>query len=363
MIPDLQVLTLDNQEGRIRGWKPKTSADIVTCPSLRRVHVYDLALFRPFNLPSLDELVIEDLASNFGAGNNKEEDIFYDFFERSGFPITKLKLVVRTYVNDFARMFDMAFRLVDLDITLPTPAIAALLFQALLLTGDKTDVLPELRSLKADCRTISHLRELEARLTNVPDLLNLISTGDGKYISENAGASGIKLRQVGVQETVRCCTPRQPIGGPGIDQRHVQEQSFLSEIMRIPPNLVAQLKQELDLDGKEPTAMTFDEKRTQRNLPSSSNTAMASDERHRKRARGNPLSNPPPPDISEPPFTFEFIRTVVNMMEIFDPSTHPPPSDCCHICGASRHDDSVDIQFDRDSGQWFFHPDDADLWI
>ncbi|PBK99953.1 hypothetical protein ARMGADRAFT_1008443 [Armillaria gallica] len=51
-------------------------------------------------------------------------------------------------------------------------------------------------------------------------------------------------------------------------------------------------------------------------------------------------------------------------MENFDPSTHPPPSDCCHIlCGASCHDDSVDIQFDRDFGQWFFHPDDADLWI
>ncbi len=55
---------------------------------------------------------------------------------------------------------------------------------------------------------------------------------------------------------------RQPMGpmGPGIDQRHVQEQSFLSEIMRIPPNMVGQLKQELGLDGKEPTAMTFDEK-------------------------------------------------------------------------------------------------------
>ncbi|PBK69002.1 hypothetical protein ARMSODRAFT_171359 [Armillaria solidipes] len=70
--------------------------------------------------------------------------------------------------------------------------------------------------------------------------------------------------------------PRQPIGGPGTDQRHIQEQSFLSEIMRIPPGLVAELKQELGLDGKDPTAMTFDEKRrlvevhrqrTQGNLP------------------------------------------------------------------------------------------------
>ncbi|SJL13837.1 uncharacterized protein ARMOST_17286 [Armillaria ostoyae] len=86
---------------------------------------------------------------------------------------------------------------------------------------------------------------------------------------------------------------RQPMGpmGPGTDQRHIQEQSYLSEIMRIPPNLVAQLKQGLGLDGKEPTAMTFDEKRrlveahrqrTQGNLPSSSsNTAMTSDERVR----------------------------------------------------------------------------------
>ncbi len=55
---------------------------------------------------------------------------------------------------------------------------------------------------------------------------------------------------------------RQPMGpmGPGTDQRHVQEQSYLSEIMRIPPNMVGQLKQELGMDGKEPTAMTFDEK-------------------------------------------------------------------------------------------------------
>ncbi len=48
--------------------------------------------------------------------------------------------------------------------------------------------------------------------------------------------------------------------GPGTDQRYIQEQSFLSEIMRIPPTLVAKLKQELGLDGKEPPAMTFDEK-------------------------------------------------------------------------------------------------------
>ncbi|KAK0215003.1 hypothetical protein IW262DRAFT_1404295 [Armillaria fumosa] len=75
---------------------------------------------------------------------------------------------------------------------------------------------------------------------------------------------------------------RQPMGpmGPGTDQRHVQEQSFLSEIMRIPPNMVGQLKQELGMDGKEPTAMTFDEKRRLV-------------EAHRQRSR-NPKPNPTP---------------------------------------------------------------------
>ncbi|KAK0215884.1 hypothetical protein EDD85DRAFT_444888 [Armillaria nabsnona] len=210
---------------------------------------------------------------------------------------------------------------------------------------------------------------------------------------------------------------RQPMGpmGPGTDQRHIQEQSFLSEIMRIPPGLVARLKQEVGLDGKEPTAMTFDEKRrlveahrqrTQRNLPSSSNTTMSSDEKHRKRARGNlssSSSNPAPPDISEPPFTFEFIRSVANTMEKFDPSI----GNRCPICGAWNHSYSEhfsassngtlappsagpdmsaalftpdfiqnvansldefdpsflrpdgDINFERDFGQWFNHPDDV----
>ncbi len=171
----------------------------------------------------MDELAVEDLASDFGEGNDKKaEDIFYDFLERSSSPIKKLKLVVRTCLIDFARMFDMALRLVDLDITLPSPATAAPFFRALLSTGDKTDILPELRSLKAECRTVTYLKDLEvddiadmiasryyppnaavaeiqsvhitlpclsllrrqsfhARLTNLPDLLNLISTRDGKY--------------------------------------------------------------------------------------------------------------------------------------------------------------------------------------
>ncbi|PBK69029.1 hypothetical protein ARMSODRAFT_957345 [Armillaria solidipes] len=228
MTPNVQVLTLDYQEidGRTDGWKPKKSEDIATCPSLRRVHVYNLALFRFFNLPSLEELGVKDLASAFGEGkDDKAEDIFHDFLERSGSPIKKLKLAVRTDVTDFPRTFDMAFRLVDLDITLRCPATATLFFRALLSTGDKTDVLPELRSLKAECRTVTHVKDLvevddiadmivsryhppnaavaeiqsvhitlpclsplrrqsfQARLKNLPDLFNLISTRDEIYTS------------------------------------------------------------------------------------------------------------------------------------------------------------------------------------
>ncbi|KAK0188435.1 hypothetical protein F5146DRAFT_665719 [Armillaria mellea] len=175
--------------------------------------------------------------------------------------------------------------------------------------------------------------------------------------------------------------PRQP----GTDQQHIQEQSLLSEIMRIPPPLVARLKQEVDLDGKGLTAMTFDEKRrlveahrqwTKANLSSPSNPAMSSKERHST----SPSSNPAPPDISEPPFTFEFIRSVVDTMVKFDPSPSnylPPPVKCCPICGALNHtclghfSNSLDefdpnflrfdedIDFERDFGQWFTHPDDV----
>ncbi|KAK0489385.1 hypothetical protein IW261DRAFT_1444734 [Armillaria novae-zelandiae] len=203
--------------------------------------------------------------------------------------------------------------------------------------------------------------------------------------------------------------PRQPVGGPGTDQRHIQEQSSLPEIMRTSSTVVARLKQEA---GFEPTAMkkrrlVDAQQRTHDNVSSSSNTAMTSDERRRKRARGNPSSNPAPPDISEPPFTFEFIRSVADTMEKFDPSTSThlrSPAKCCPVCGALNHsclghfspssngassagpdmsaalftphfiqrvanlldefDPSFpgsdgDINFERDFGQWFNHPDDV----
>ncbi|KAK0501757.1 hypothetical protein EDD18DRAFT_748078 [Armillaria luteobubalina] len=142
---------------------------------------------------------------------------------------------------------------------------------------------------------------------------------------------------------------------------------------------------------------------------------MTSDERHRrKRARGDPSSsssssNPAPPDndISEPPFTFEFIRSVANTMERFGPPNHLLPTNCCPVCGTFNHsylghfspssngasapsstgpDTSAalftpdfiqsvansldefdpsflrpdgDINFERDFGQWFNHPDDV----
>ncbi|SJL13811.1 uncharacterized protein ARMOST_17259 [Armillaria ostoyae] len=230
MTPNLQVLTLEYDEvnRRTDGWKSRKSEDIVTCPSLRRVHVTDLALFQSFNFPSLEELSLRLLGVApdwLGRKDDKKmADIFHGFLERSGSPIKKLKLEDTADVPDFPRTFHMAFRLVDLDITLPDPATAALFFRALLSTGDKTDVLPELRSLKAECCAVTHVKDLvevddiadmiesryhppnaavaeiqsvhitlpylsllrrqsfQARLKNLPDLLNLTLTRDEIYI-------------------------------------------------------------------------------------------------------------------------------------------------------------------------------------
>ncbi|KAK0489386.1 hypothetical protein IW261DRAFT_412421 [Armillaria novae-zelandiae] len=162
---------------------------------------------------------------------------------------------------------------------------------------------------------------------------------------------------------------RQPMGpmGPGTDQRHVQEQSFLSEIMRIPPNLVAQLKQELGLDGKDLTAMSFDEKRRlveahrqrsarrtspqiQGNAPSSSSNGALTPLSSSQLPGSPPSSNgaPPPPaagpDMSAALFTPDYIQSVANSLDEFDPSFLRPDGD---------------INFERDFGQWFNHPDDV----
>ncbi|KAK0188460.1 hypothetical protein F5146DRAFT_1002543 [Armillaria mellea] len=159
MTPNLQVLTLDYQgvDSRTDGWKPKKSEDIVTCTSLRRIHVYDLALLRSFNLSSLEELAVEDLTSDLGAGNDdkKAEDIFYDFL------------------------------LVDLDVTLPSPDTATLFFWALLSTGDKTDVLPELQSLKAEYRTTTYVKDL----VEVDDIADMIVS---RYHPPNAAVTKIQ---------------------------------------------------------------------------------------------------------------------------------------------------------------------------
>ncbi len=185
MTPNLQVLTLDYDEV----WNLKKSKDIVTCPSLRRVHVTDLALFRSFNFPSLEELFVKvlEVASEWLAktDDKKTEDIFHDFLERSGSPIKKLKLRDTDDVLDFPRTFDMAFRLVDLDIILPNPATAALFFRALLSTGDKTDVLPELRSLKAECRTVTRVKDL----VEVDDIADMIVS---RYHPPNAAVAEIQ---------------------------------------------------------------------------------------------------------------------------------------------------------------------------
>ncbi|KAK0501758.1 hypothetical protein EDD18DRAFT_748092 [Armillaria luteobubalina] len=165
--------------------------------------------------------------------------------------------------------------------------------------------------------------------------------------------------------------PRQRTGllGPGIDQRHVQEQRFLTEIMRIPPNLVAQLKQELGLDGKEPTAMTFDEKRrlveahrqrsARRTSPqirgnppsSSSNAALAPPSSSQllgnapsSNGASAPPSTGPERDMSAALYTPDFIQRVAESLDGPDPSFLRPDGD---------------INFERDFGQWFNHPDDV----
>ncbi|KAK0188434.1 hypothetical protein F5146DRAFT_1002522 [Armillaria mellea] len=177
MILDLQVLTLYYQEldNRTDSWKPKKLEDIVT------------SLFRSFNLSSLEEHAVKDLASDFRAekDDKKVEEVFYDFLERSGFSHKKAQTGSPHQCHRFPKNFNMAFRLLDLDIWLPCPDTAALFFRAMLSTRDKTDVLPELRSLKAEYGTPIHVTDMK----EVDDIADMIAS---RYHPPNAVVAEIQ---------------------------------------------------------------------------------------------------------------------------------------------------------------------------
>ncbi|KAK0469102.1 uncharacterized protein EV420DRAFT_8609 [Desarmillaria tabescens] len=174
MTRNLQFLNLTHPQtdGCTDRWEPGNLEDIVTCPSLRRVHTWDAALLRAFTFPSLEKLAVEALGELdcLAEDHKSAEDIFHDFLDRSGSPIKKLELGLITNHFDFRRMFDKAFRLTHLDIVLPCPSTAEQFFRALVLTGGH-DVLPELQSLKADYVAKAYGRRRDISLDAIVDMI------------------------------------------------------------------------------------------------------------------------------------------------------------------------------------------------
>ncbi|KAG7442842.1 uncharacterized protein BT62DRAFT_1009842 [Guyanagaster necrorhizus] len=146
--------------------------------------------------------------SNFSGRPGNAEDTFHDFLERSSSPIKKLKLALNTHYIDFTRTFDMAFRVTQLDIALPSPIAAISFFRALVPIRDGNGVLPELQSLKANySRKNSHTyyittpldnsrMSLRTRLEDVSDLPDHFSTKDEKGSKSNHRDGGQTTRPV-----------------------------------------------------------------------------------------------------------------------------------------------------------------------
>ncbi|KAK0202386.1 hypothetical protein DFS33DRAFT_891726 [Desarmillaria ectypa] len=94
-------------------------------------------------------------------------------------------------------------------------------------------------------------KERERDVQNQPDA-SPATTAQRRFPSQSRQPNGVPYMM-----------PRQPMGtmGPSMGwQRQIQEQSFFLEIMRMPPRILDQVKEDLGLAGKELTAMTFDEK-------------------------------------------------------------------------------------------------------
>ncbi|KAK0430439.1 hypothetical protein EV421DRAFT_1858751 [Armillaria borealis] len=144
--PGLQFLHLSaqNEDGGSTAWEPEDPNDFVVCSTVRHLDVADPALFRATTLPSVEEISIGLLPVHEEEDNKYEEDLFYDFLHRSQCPMRKLTVRLGENFDAFERIFDQAFRLTCLDITLHTVYSACSLFDVLA----STKILPLLQSLK-----------------------------------------------------------------------------------------------------------------------------------------------------------------------------------------------------------------------
>ncbi|KAK0222431.1 hypothetical protein EDD85DRAFT_255222 [Armillaria nabsnona] len=144
--PNLQFLHLSaqNEDGDSTTWEPEDPIDFIVCSTLRHLDVADPALFRVATLPSVEEISIGLLPVHEEDDDKYEEDFFYDFLHRSQCPMRKLTIRLGENFDAFGRIFDQAFRLTCLDITLHTVDSACSLFDVLA----STKILPQLQSLK-----------------------------------------------------------------------------------------------------------------------------------------------------------------------------------------------------------------------
>ncbi|KAK0205378.1 hypothetical protein DFS33DRAFT_1327818 [Desarmillaria ectypa] len=150
MTPNLQSLSFQHNHGRVNDWEPKSKEDIVTCVSLQSVKAHDAGFFQTVKFPAMEEIDLAIYGELDGVeGENVWVDIFHDFLDRSCSPAKKLRLQIGEVFSNYERVFNNAFRLTHLDITVSSLAAAAMLFRVLVLTEDKTNVLPQLQCLKA----------------------------------------------------------------------------------------------------------------------------------------------------------------------------------------------------------------------
>ncbi|PBK86620.1 hypothetical protein ARMGADRAFT_1086456 [Armillaria gallica] len=147
--PNLQFLHMSrqNKNGSCSAWDPDESDVSIVCLTLRHLDVVDSALFRAATMPSLEEISIDLLPADAEDDNKYGADLFHGFLHRSQCPMRKLTLQLGKYFDAFERIFDQAFKLTCLEITLQAMASTCILFDLLA----STKLLPQLQSLKVVC--------------------------------------------------------------------------------------------------------------------------------------------------------------------------------------------------------------------
>ncbi|KAK0486467.1 hypothetical protein IW261DRAFT_1455627 [Armillaria novae-zelandiae] len=140
--PNLQFLRMSKQDddGSDGAWHD----DFIVCSTLRQLDVADPSLFHLATLPSLEEISANLCYTDVEEDEQYGEDFFHSFLHRSQCPIQKLTLHFKKSFSSFDWLFDQAFRLTCLEVTLYTMDSTLNLFHMLA----DTPILPQLQSLK-----------------------------------------------------------------------------------------------------------------------------------------------------------------------------------------------------------------------